>query len=418
MSPFPTGTPQNVVVSGIGLWTGLAPDREGTWAALRAGRSAAGWLDEPATPNRAGFRLPGPERRGIEILDRVAAEALADAGLAGTPHADPARVGVVVGLSKGELSAWRALDRALKSSHENAIESAVPGVFSEFWPNGPAARIASHYGFQGPSLAPIAACATGVVAALRAWSLIIEGVCDVVIAGSADASLSPFVLGAFERMRVLAGAGDDPKAAVRPWDRDRAGFLIGEGGAALVLEREEHARARGLRPAVAFAGGALGSDAFHLTQLDENPERLARLIAEALDRSQIDYEEVDHINVHGTATRVNDPLECRAIRRALGTRADGISCCANKAQIGHLLGGSGAAELAIACLALRDQFVPPTLNLENPDPACDLDATPHVGRSRRLRAALKIALGFGGHFAVAALRRLSDTGDRNEADSQ
>jgi 3-oxoacyl-[acyl-carrier-protein] synthase II len=173
----------------------------------------------------------------------------------------------------------------------------------------------------------------------------------------------------------------------------------------LVLEREGHARARGALPYAEIAGGALGSDAVHLTNLDPNPGRLSELIVEALRRSGVEPGEVDAINVHGTATRVNDPLECQAIRRALGTHADRVSCSANKAQIGHLLGGAGAAELAINCLSIRDQFVPPTLNLTDPDPRCDLDGTPGVGRSREIRAAVKLSLGFGGHLAVLVLRR-------------
>jgi 3-oxoacyl-(acyl-carrier-protein) synthase len=219
-----------------------------------------------------------------------------------------------------------------------------------------------------------------------------------------DSSLEPIVLGAFERMRVLARVNGEPSLAIRPWDRRRSGFLVGEGGAVLVLERADHARSRGIVPYAEVVGGALGSDAVHETRLDTDPGRFATLIGEALVRSDVGRDEIDYINVHGPATRDNDPLECRAIRRALGQHADRVSCSSNKAQIGHLLGGAGAAELAITCLALRDQFVPPTLNLTDPDPACDLDGTPGVGRSRPIRAALKFSLGFGGHLAVAVLR--------------
>jgi 3-oxoacyl-(acyl-carrier-protein) synthase len=193
--------------------------------------------------------------------------------------------------------------------------------------------------------------------------------------------------------------------AIRPWGRDRSGFLVGEGAALLVLEREETARAREISPYAEFAGGAIGSDAYHLTDLNPDPTNLAGVIRRALDSAGARPEEVDHINVHGTATRSNDPLECRAIRQALGAHADRVSCSANKAQIGHLLGAAGAVELAFTALAIRDRFVPPTLNLHDPDPVCDLDGTPHVGRPRDIRVALKISIGFGGHLAVAVLRR-------------
>ena len=173
----------------------------------------------------------------------------------------------------------------------------------------------------------------------------------------------------------------------------------------LVLEREDHARGRGVLPYAELAGGAQGSDAFHETDLNPDPANLADLIGRALEDAGVRASEVDLVNVHGTATRAGDPLECRALRLALGPSADGVSCTANKPQIGHLLGAAGAAELAITCLALRDEFVPPTLNLDDPDPACDLDATPMVGRSREIRVALKLSIGFGGHLAAVVVRR-------------
>ena len=170
-----------------------------------------------------------------------------------------------------------------------------------------------------------------------------------------------------------------------------------------MLERGDRAARRGHRPYARLSGGALGSDAHHETSLNPDPTRLAHLIRQALDRSKVPPERIDLVNVHGTATRLNDPLECQALRLALGTHADTVSCSANKAQIGHLLGAAGSVELAITCLSIRDGFVPPTLNLNEPDPLCNLDGTPHVGRTRSIRAALKLSIGFGGHFAAAVL---------------
>ncbi len=174
----------------------------------------------------------------------------------------------------------------------------------------------------------------------------------------------------------------------------------------LVLERLDHALARGAAPYAELAGGALGSDAFHETALDPDPTGLARVIARALRDAGVEPSELDAVNVHGTATLANDPLECRAFRLALGSEADRVACSANKAQIGHLLGAAGSAELAIAALSVRDGFAPPTLNLDHPDPACDLDGTPSVGRALPIRTLLKLSLGFGGHFAAAVLRRV------------
>jgi 3-oxoacyl-[acyl-carrier-protein] synthase II len=209
-------------------------------------------------------------------------------------------------------------------------------------------------------------------------------------------------MGVFPRLK----SGDDPGRAVRPWDRHRAGFLVGEGAAVLVLERDDHARARGVLPYCELAGGAFGADAHHMTDLNPDPSNLAGLIERALAWSGVEASELDHVNVHGTATRAGDPLECQALRLALGRHAASVSCTANKAQLGHCLGAAGAVELALTCLAVRDGFVPPTLNLDDPDPLCDLDGTPHVGRARPIRAALKLSLGFGGHLAAALVRQV------------
>jgi 3-oxoacyl-[acyl-carrier-protein] synthase II len=264
--------------------------------------------------------------------------------------------------------------------------------------------LASRYGFRGPCVAPIAACATGLVAALQGAALIRRGACDVAVVGGADASLEPLLLAAFRRMKALARVDDDPKLALRPWDRDRSGFLVGEGAAVLVLERLDHAKGRGATVYAELAGGALGADAYHETGLDPDPSGLARVIGRALLDAGLEPSEIDAVNVHGTATLANDPLESRAIRRAFGDDADRLVCSSNKAQIGHLLGAAGSAELAIAGLSVFQGFMPPTLNLDHPDVACDLDGTPKVGRSLVIRGLLKLSLGFGGHFAAAVLK--------------
>jgi 3-oxoacyl-[acyl-carrier-protein] synthase II len=273
------------------------------------------------------------------------------------------------------------------------------------WPNSGAARVARRLHAGGPCLAPVAACATGVVAVIRAAELIRRGECDIVLAGGVDASLEPILLAAFRRMRILARDDGEPTRAVRPLDRNRSGFVVGEGGALFVLERRDVADARGVLPYAEIAGGAIGSDAFHPTDLNPDPSGLARLIGEALRQSSAAAAEIDHVNLHGTATRANDPIECQALKTALGASSSRVVCTANKAQVGHLLGAAGAAELAITCLAMRDEFVPPTLNLTEPDDACDLDAAALVGRSLPIRTALKLSIGFGGHFAATILRR-------------
>ncbi|MGE5755021.1 MAG: beta-ketoacyl synthase N-terminal-like domain-containing protein, partial [Planctomycetaceae bacterium] len=307
-----------VVVTGIGLATGLGPTRETTWAAIRSGRGAARRLDFPrdarpylGCPSALADALrreDDPREPALVLLSRLAAEALADARLAGRPY-DPARAAVLVGLSKGGM---RSLGRLHRMVHDpEADPAAVAALWQAVAPSAGAGLVAREAGFEGPRLAPIAACATGLVAVLQGVDLIRRGACEVALAGSADAALEPLVLAAFRRMKVLAH-DDEPARAVRPWDRNRSGFLVGEGGALLVLERADRAGRRGVIPYAEIAGGALGADAHHETDLNPDPAGLAHVIRRALAHSGVRPDEIDHVNVHGTATRANDPTECRA----------------------------------------------------------------------------------------------------------
>lgn len=394
---------RRVLVTGLGLLTGLGETAEQTWAAMRRGESSLRALEPMRGMVFYGSPAVGVDRADGEPVVSLARRAAVDAWRdAGFPDAPPgtlsARTAVSIGTSKGGISSYT---RFLEGRGEPDRDSAA---FQAGWPSSAASDVAAWLDARGPCGVPVAACATGLVAVWQASAWIRRGLADVAIAGAADAGLEPVLLGSFASMRVLARVEGDPRAAIKPWDRARSGFLVGEGAGMLVLERATHARARGARIYAEVAGGAIGGDAYHLTDLDPNPGGLARLIAAALDAARTRPTEVDHVNLHGTATRMNDPLECRAIKRALGLRAQAVACAANKPQIGHLLGAAGAAELAIACLALRDQFVPPTLNLADPDPACDLDVTPLVGRARDIRACLKLSLGFGGHLAALVLK--------------
>lgn len=398
------GAPPRVWVTGLGLITSLGGDRESSWRALLHGRQGSRWLP-PSSPRsdppRAGYPSARTDLSPTRLLLAAAEEALRDAELPG--GLDPTRVATVLGMSKGDLTSLQQRHRAYLKGGPLAIS----GDWTEGWPGSAADRVVERWNLQGPRIAPIAACATGLIAAIQGADLIRRGACDVALVGAADASLDPLVLGAFRRMGVLArvAEGEDPARAVRPWDLDRSGFLVGEGAAVLVLEREDQAKARGALPYCEFAGGAFGSDAHHLTDLNPDPTNLAGLIGRALAWSGVEPAEIDHVNVHATATRSNDPLECAAVRLALGNQARRASCSANKPQVGHCLGAAGAVELGFAALSVRDQCAPPTLNLDRPDPLCDLDGTPGVGRPRPIRAALKLSLGFGGHLAAAVLKK-------------
>lgn len=404
---------RQVVVTGIGLVTPFGSGRELSWSAIRAGRSAVDWLEAAefqGLPKR-GSRWAGAVAPA-ELLDSAepvvtmaltaAREAMAQAGLSSISE----RGGCVIGTSKlGLRSFARAVGHVSNvpgqyARSERNRDGHVENVPHEFWPNAAALAVASEWNLRGPALCPVAACATGLVSLIRGADLIRSGECDVVLAGSSDASLLPIVLGSFQRLGVLARGFDDPATACRPFDAERSGFVIGEGAAVLTLEEREHADARGANILAEFVAGGMASDPSGLTQVDPHGTGLAWLIRDVLRRARVAPEEIDAINLHGTATRANDVAETRAVRAALGTAADRVACSSQKGAIGHLLGAAGSVESALAILSLRDQVVPPTINLRTPGADCDLDYVANVARPMRLRNVLKVSLGFGGHLAV------------------
>jgi 3-oxoacyl-(acyl-carrier-protein) synthase len=232
---------------------------------------------------------------------------------------------------------------------------------------------------------------------------ILDGQCDLALAGSAEA-IDPLFAAGFQNMRVLA-TSDDPSRACRPFDRQRNGFVMGEGAAMFLLERLSHAQSRGARIYAEVLGGKMLADAHHMTGLDMESEALTRLIVETLRKSRLEPQDIGYINAHGTGTAQNDIMESRGIRRALGRHADQVCVSALKAMLGHLVNASVSVELALTALTLRDGFVPPTINLTDQDPECDLNCVPLVGQPRRVQSALKLALAFGGHLVAVSLRR-------------
>lgn len=405
-----------VAITGLGLVTPAGPDRETTWQGLLSGRSftrrltahATAWIGAPAAPaNPAEVPATPSEEPLLDLAWRAASEAWRHARLDTLP-ADPDRIACVVGTSKG---GWQALRQIFHETHPQRARSPAPAVTADllsgghFLPSAPGQWIATRLGLGGPLVCPVAACATGLLSVHRAADLVSAGRCDVALAGSADASLVDLVQASFRRLGVLAPPGDDPATVVRPFDRERRGFVVGEGAAVLVLERVAHARARGVPILATWLAGGSGSEASHLMQLDPDPASLARLLSDTVARAGLAPDEIDCLGYHGTATRGNDPLESAAVLQALGHHAHQIPGSSLKGALGHLLGAAGSVELAALVLALRDGLVPPTVNLTHPDPACPLDYTPGRARPRPLRTALKLSLGFGGHLACAVLRR-------------
>lgn len=401
---------RRVVVSGLGMVSALGPDAASTWAGVRLGRSAVRRM------SFAGSRpfLGAP----VELSDGAEQAASADPvvrlGLSAATEAvrdsavdlsdfDPSRLACNLSTSKGGL-------RTLFAEHERFLLSGSPGAdfFQRVHPGALAAAVSARFGFRGPCLSSVAACATGVHALIQAADLIRRGDADLVLTGAADASFVLPLLWSYARMGVLSKCLDDPPGAVKPFDRDRDGFAVGEGAAAFVLEGLESARARGAPIYGELAGWSWGADAYHLTSLAAADSQIAPLLGQALRRAELDGRDLGYLNAHGTATRQNDVLETRAIRLALGPAADGVPVSSTKPATGHLLGAAGAVETALTLLALRDDFVPPTLNLRHPDPECNLDYVPLVGRSRVLRTAACVSAGFGGQIGVLVFRKLKD----------
>ena len=415
----PPAARPRVVITGLGLWTPLGSDRESTWTALLAGKSASRWLTAPqwtGDESLAGAPCESPlletdtSRDPIVALAlRAATEATRDAAFSASQLANE-RTGVVFGTSKGGLHTFSRLVESARSARACQDFLSANDNWLDVWPDAAARAVARKFDCCGPMLCPVLACATGLAACQRAAELIRDDLCDVVYAGSADASLQPSILGSFRRMGVLARPrGDDAADACRPFDRDRCGFVIGEGAACLVFESLEHAQSRRATWYGEWLAGRMLTDPTGLTQLDPAGASLRRLLR---DMARDVPRRPDYINLHGTATIPNDRVESFAVRDRFGSDARQVSCSSLKGGLGHLLGAAGSVELAATMLALRDQIVPPTVNLLDPDPDFGLDFTPVASRPRQLDVAWKLSLGFGGHLAAACVRRMRGDGDR------
>jgi len=389
--------------------TPFGADPDVVWRRLIHGDTATRWLssegdcgspNQPAGAPATGIRAQGSEPL-ITMACHAAAHAMSDAQLPSN-GTNPDRFGCVIGTSKGGLRSFRHHFRG-RSPADNPAQS-----WQQCFPDAPSQHVAALLGIRGPLLCPVAACATGLVSLIRGADLIRDGACDVVIAGSTDASLLDVVQGSFRRLGVLARNFDDPARGCRPFAADRTGFLIGEGAAVLVLERLDHARSRQARPYAEWTGHGLAADPAGITSVDVSGEALARLISDTLHRVPCPPDKVDYVNLHGTATTQNDLAETRAVRAAFGAAADGVSCSAFKGALGHLLGAAGSVETALTVLAMKHGIVPPTANLLHPDVQCNLDYTAEGCRRRPIDTAMKLSLGFGGHLAAVVLQRPDD----------
>lgn len=405
-----------VVVTGIGLVTPFGADRETSWQGLLSGQSATRWIDD-GNHRWVGAPVVAEVSASEEPLDPVvklaldaSREAIADAGLV-LDSEDRTRIGCVIGTSKGGLASFARAYRSLSRSPTTTNLSEFPAqAWQQFLPNASAACVSHAFDLRGPALCIVAACATGLANLVRGAELIRDGHCDVVLAGSSDASLQPAVQASFRRLGVLARGFDDPAHACRPFDQQRSGFVVGEGAGVLVMERADRAAERGAAAYAEWVTGGSAADISGMTRLEEDATGLSTLIRSVLRRAGLTSSEIDYANLHGTATKSNDVCETRALHAAFGPTAKDVQCSGLKGAIGHLLGAAGSVETAATLLAMRDGLVPPTVNLDNQDVDCDLDYTPRHARPLRIENALKISLGFGGHLVAAVLREVTSSG--------
>ncbi|WP_144119614.1 beta-ketoacyl-ACP synthase II [Catellatospora sichuanensis] len=406
-------TKPDVVVTGIGATTPLGGDVASTWDAMLAGRSGVSkltqeWADQLTVKIAAQLAVEPSEvidRVRLRKLDRseavaliAAAEAWADAGLADA-GLDRERLGVVVGSGIGGAQTLLAQDDILEASGARRVS---PHTVPMLMPNGPAAFVGLEYGAQAGVHAPTSACATGAEAVAWGLDMIRSGRADVVIAGGTEAVIHPLPIAGFASMRAMSTRNDDPEKASRPWDKGRDGFVLGEGAGILILERADHAAARGARIYARLAGAGMTSDGYDIVQPHPEGTGAARAIAMALRDADVAKADVVHVNAHATSTPVGDMAEIAALRAALG---DHPVLTATKSMTGHLLGAAGALESIATILAIRDSVVPPTINLDDPDDALTMDVAAHKARPLQIAAALNNSFGFGGHNVALLFTR-------------
>jgi 3-oxoacyl-[acyl-carrier-protein] synthase II len=332
----------------------------------------------------------------------AAKSAVEDSGIDFTAE-DPTRMGVIVNSGIGGL---QTLEVQQKSMLERGPSRCSPFMIPQMIINMAGGLIAIEYNCQGPNFAVVTACASASHGIGESLRLIQHGDADVIISGGTEASVCKLGVGGFCAMRALSTRNDDPTAASRPFDVDRNGFVIADGAAILVLEELEHAKARGATIYCELAGFGMSCDAFHITAPSEDGDGASRAMKNAMNDAGVTPEEVSYINAHGTSTQLNDIMETKAIKGALGEAAKNVMVSSTKSMTGHMLGAAGGFEAAAVALALRDQVVPPTINHHNPDPQCDLDYVPLEARKTDVNVCLSNSLGFGGHNACVAFKKM------------
>lgn len=410
---------RRVVITGMGVVSPIGCDLETFWGNLIAGKSGISHIDDPALANHdckiAGvvrnfdaapyFSNPKDARRADPFAQfgmAASVMAIRDSGI-DFDQVDRNRVGCMVGSGIGGLI-------TLETQHQNLLEKAPSRVSPFTIPmmiaNISSGMISMEYDLRGPNMCIVTACATSNHNIGEAWRMIKFGDAEVFVAGGSEATICPMGLSGFGNMKALSMRNDDPQRASRPFDIDRDGFVMGEGAGVVIIEELEHAKARGARIYAELTGYGVSADAYHLTSPHPDGDGARRCMEMALDHAGCSPEEIDYVNAHGTSTGLGDICETKAIKNVFGAYAkDSLLVSSTKSMTGHLLGAAGGVELAASVLAIRDGLVPPTINLDHPDPECDLDYVPHVARETKVRRVLSNSFGFGGHNASLVVEK-------------
>lgn len=408
---------KRVVITGLGVIAPNGLGKEEFWINIKNGVSgikAVTRFDASALPTRIAGQVDNfdpqqwIDKKEARRMDRfsqfaVAATAMAiqDAGL-DLEQVDKKRVGVILGSGIGGMETFEEQTRVLLEKGPNRVSPFfVPMMIA----NMAAGQIAIQFGFQGPNITTVTACASSTNSVGDAFKLVQRGDADVVITGGTEAPITPLVFAGFCAMKAMSTRNEEPSKASRPFDIERDGFVMGEGAGILVLETLEHALARGARIYAEVVGYGCTCDASHITAPDPEGAGAAAAMAQALQDAGLRPEEINYINAHGTSTPLNDKCETIAIKQVFAEHAYRLAVSSTKSMTGHLLGAAGGIEAAICALAIAEDFVPPTINLEKPDPECDLDYVPNQGRQMPVEAALSNSLGFGGHNATIILKK-------------
>ena len=399
---------KRVVVTGLGLLTPVGNTVESTWQSILAGKSGAAPIEHFDASNFTtrfsssvkNFELEpylnAKEGRKMDLFIQygmvAAIQAVEDSGLEVTEE-NATRIGCAIGSGIGGLPMIENTHDVLNASGPRRISPFfVPGSII----NMIAGNLAIKYGFRGPNIAITTACTTGTHNIGHAMRMIQYGDADVMVAGGAEMATTPLGLGGFAAARALSTRNEDPQAASRPWDRDRDGFVLGDGAGMLVLESYEHAKARGAKIYCEISGFGMSDDAYHMTSPPEDGAGAALAMSNAVKDSGLNQDQINYINAHGTSTPAGDIAESNAAKKVLGSAAANVRMSSTKSMIGHLLGAAGAVEAAFCVLALRDQVAPPTINLDNPSEGCDLNYVAHTAQEAEIFAAISNSFGFGG----------------------